>query len=1604
MSNLNKFIEEELIKRKALYLSSPTYLIEHYESEKQNIQAYNGRQLLEMLQNADDASESATDKAILIELKDNILTIANNGDPFNEDGFRSILYSCVSPKTLQQNKIGQKGLGFRSILSWAEEVIIYSGGTKLAFSEKIAKLFLESLLKESEELSNFIKLKSKSKMPIATLRVPKLLNGDKDSENCFDTIISIKLKENIIDDVQSQILSVINKETLIFLNHIKTIKIDSPKRGITFYKSYTDNTKKRVTVKSVDIINDLPETKTWDIKRRFGKHKEKEFELAIAWNDELDESENVLFSYFKTEVRFPFPALLHGTFELTQDRNQLVNDTEGHNEFLTGELSMLLIEAALEIASKHDEVNYLPLKLLNIDFDKVDSVLQNFNFKETLIDKIKASNIFPSVNKSYNTYAADPVFYDHPVALIVQGDDVDNLMPICNDESVLTFIKTFPIYHYSAEKFISIIANRATKLDVRELAKLFYYFLEYEPYKKDLQLYNFELSNLDCFLLDSDNTIINWDSNIFIQPQDTKEFNLPKSLNIRFLNQDFVNALLQEFEIDNIDVLLNKLKPFGIKRYSFSEISKILIQHYNSKEKIITKDVLNLHAQLFIHFENELKSENPLPLLHGIDTPVVSRARKIINAKEVYFGNHFGNTITEQLFKYDKSKLIASPKTFGLGDVDKSHLKKYFKWLGVAELPRKIRTGGSSEFTEYALKRFNYKNKISEYQFINYDKFKSSLNHYGTVTVQSIEELESILNNNNSESIIAWLCTDDSIYKFLENDFEPQGSSILVRMGRDTKYREIHSTHICNFLKWKLSNFIWLNTQSGIKQAPTLCTTSATISSDFSPLIEKPHIDYDAHILKDNNINPDKVDYLLHLVGVNKTISSFETKILYSLLNKLPEIDSEGKKARTLYRELAVNYDERNLDPTEVEYNEFISNGKVFCSKHGKFGYENPRSVFYVDNKRYGESIISQFHTIAIERRKNQDKIKKVFGVKPLKGLKLSLAGSPDFHNLNEIFEQEIEFFKPYVYVFRQDRDTTGKEKNFIKDVRLKLVTDLNVLLERENEKTAFKLSFYEYLYLPENKIIYIRTPEHLDDERKLKDDINFCSTIAEAFSALIDVDAQRQQIRELFSKSLSSRDDIIRTELDDINLEKLTFAKNKLGIVNDPKIHFWVSFIKCFPAKEIQKERITDEELVHELKKLFPKISETISNCFDKINYDNYNEEASLKLIVELLNESNLSLQDFNRYAYPSINISELYYLDFKRIRESKKTEFKKVLYSMIINSERDKKDFLNMQYQYDTLTGIFQNEIGYDVETDLNIQLLEHFKIELREIDNINFEQIYFLNKSLYEKKTEKENIATELAYQFLDENPDLESLLYFKDEVNNLIEGLKDWVSNSNNGDTGNSGGSAKKKRLSIGDSAFFYDDFTDLFNQLESDGAFKTNLFKVKIRSFETDKSNSNKNRKPSTKRSRNPKKFSKDLGFLGEWLVYKHLLTTIKNNESIKWVSEYAKLVGVNLDGKDGLGYDIEYIPNDAKYLRYVEVKLVGQENAFHISSNEIYVGEKLKKHYEIFLVRNIAEPDNIIIERIQGPFDYKGHTSFTDNDLFNVTNNNFILKFEKTDA
>ena len=1609
MEQLNKMsIQEVALEQinttKDVYLRSPVRMFSEYNGEKENVKNYNGRQLLEMLQNAEDAaSEAKGMKKVLIKLQENQLIIANTGHPFSEEGLTSIFHSHFSPKEAQKNQIGNKGLGFRSILSWANKVTIKSHDLCVAFSKEYSKKVLGELLTKPEFASKYNKYNKQTKeAPISTLVCPEVITVDTNKYAAyseFDTIIQIDLKETALNEVIHQIGKDIDGEVLIFLNHLERIELNI--NGVI--KIYNKEKAPDSRVKLTTIENGVTQPEQfWNINTLSDHFEDidRDYQLSVAWKDELDEKKDVIYSYFRTKVPFHFPGILHGTFELNGDRNDIISDEEGYNKKLIGLIPDLIANSAEKMANKETRVNYKALSFTIFDNNILPNIIQESDFENKLEDALQAKKIFPTICNKYISIEDLPAYCEQDVfAKLLPKDDFPNLLICCEDEAIENYLSKFETTTYTFQSLCSAISAKTKDYSMEQYASLIKALIDFVDLDKE------EDKSKLCLFFDSEFNPLPFNNPIFL-PSDGTEYKLPSEIGIQIIHPELTEELKKILDANSYESLSFKLYKFQINNFDFNAIVELLISHYHSKKARIG-DITKLNQTIYGLYQNEKsKSTN----WQGVAVPLITKNKKIELANKLYFGKEYRCIITETIYSYNKNKLVNSPKEYGIDDSDFVNWKSYLKWLGVAELPRKIQVYGTEEFAEYAMKHYNFKIPIDIYHFKNFNEFKNKLNGYSEIKVTSIDDFNLILKNNNSETILSWLNLDIELFAQIDEDNakEPTSSEIHFDFHNAKFIKTISGNKIRNFLKWKLSNTVWLITKSGIKQSPRLCTSSATITDEFSPLIEKPNIDIDAPIFRSNNIRRDKVDYLLNLVGVNKTISSFTTNTLYSILSKLPEIDPEGKKAKPLYRELATNYEEKNLDTSDAEYKSFLSKGMVFCEKEGENSYEKANTVFYVDNKRYGESVTNQFFTLEVDRRRGKTKIKKMFGVKPLQDLKLNLINQTIFHVLNGKFEQEIEAFKPYVYVYRQDLDNTGKEKNLIKDVKFKLVNALSVSLELENENLEFDLSDYEYFYQSKNKTVFIKTPEYLDDEKKLKDDVNFCSTISEVFSALIDVDAQRQQIRELFSKSATNRDNIIRAELDDDNLEKLILAKEKLGIINDPKIQFWSAFVKCFPSKKIKQETNTDEILLEELKHHFPEESEQIAVVIDGINYDNYNEEQSLRLIIELLKKTGLSIESFNKYVYPSIDISEIYELDIKRIKEEKKREFKQAFYSSFINSEKDKKDFLEGINQYDSIKGNFKNVIDYNIEEDLSLRVQELFQLDLSNVKyDYNFEEIYSNNKTKYETRAEEEQIFKEIANQFLAENLNLESLLYFEDEIENLIISLKEWAPTFGDGSP-SSGNGLAKKRLRIGDSALFYDDYSDLFHQLETDfgnveGGFQTNLSKIKIKRTETNITSSNGKGKSSNKKFKKPKKLKDELGFLGEYLVYKHLYETVKDKESIKWVSEYAKLAGVNLDGNDGRGYDIEYIPKDATYPRYVEVKVVGWENAFHITSNEIIEGEKLKRHYEIFLVRNITNPENISIEKIQGPFDYKGQKSFNDNDLFTVINDSFILKFEKTD-
>ena len=78
----------------------------------------------------------------------------------------------------------------------------------------------------------------------------------------------------------------------------------------------------------------------------------------------------------------------------------------------------------------------------------------------------------------------------------------------------------------------------------------------------------------------------------------------------------------------------------------------------------------------------------------------------------------------------------------------------------------------------------------------------------------------------------------------------------------------------------------------------------------------------------------------------------------------------------------------------------------------------------------------------------------------------------------------------------------------------------------------------------------------------------------------------------------------------------------------------------------------------------------------------------------------------------------------------------------------------------------------------------------------------------------------------------------------------------------------------------------------------------------------------------------------------------------------------------------------------------MEVKAIGWDNSFNISSNEIKEAEKLKNKHKIFLVSNVDDIEKVVIKQISGLFTYDSGKNFYDNEKFSVLNDNFIIKYD----
>ncbi len=228
---VRRVVEENL----AVYRASKDRLREDVSQENQVAADYRGRLVFELLQNADDAllGRATHDDRVLFRLMDDALWVANTGRPLTAADVRGLCGLGASSKTGAQDRrraaIGQKGLGFKSVLEITAAPEVFSSTVCLRLGRDHARALVQPLWQ---------KLGRGDVAEVPAMRFPALLPAADEwrqlQEQGYNTAFRFVLREEVTDEDRRELaqqMLALPSTSVLFLKHLEEVRIQVETSG-----------------------------------------------------------------------------------------------------------------------------------------------------------------------------------------------------------------------------------------------------------------------------------------------------------------------------------------------------------------------------------------------------------------------------------------------------------------------------------------------------------------------------------------------------------------------------------------------------------------------------------------------------------------------------------------------------------------------------------------------------------------------------------------------------------------------------------------------------------------------------------------------------------------------------------------------------------------------------------------------------------------------------------------------------------------------------------------------------------------------------------------------------------------------------------------------------------------------------------------------------------------------------------------------------------------------------------------------------------------------------------------------------------------------------
>lgn len=1280
-----QIIEKEISIIREKYLRSAIDILSDYNNENKTKLDYKGRQIYELLQNADDCyTETCPEINVKFELRENILIVQNNGNPFDSRGIISLMHQDASSK--HQGTIGCKGLGFRAVLNWANKVSIYTESFNVSFSEKSAIAQLQ-YYKDKCDQDHVQELDRINR--IAILNSAEVNNNFAEKtmwlDAGFSTAIVLHCDPECVATIQKQLVE-LQFEELLFLKHVRNIQIISPEANRT--------------IEAVDdgehyFIQEGAEMTDWTVWRKAGNiiqadKNEKAYELVIAYNNdeskrEFTRKDGVLYSYFKTEIPMPFPFLVHGTFELTSERNGLIKES-ANNEALIDCLIDFIGEKGAEIAERSQNCDYTSLKFL-LPAQPLYFLDKEYDFTSKLKSKIKAYKLFPTISEKYISVNNFPYYSSENFASYVSKQTFNCLLKHCDDPIVSSYISELGIGFYSDSEFVELLNKDADE------------YVAHGVHDKLITLYfnAFPISHIAPKLLVDSNGKRMVEDNLTIFNNDENRFDLPKWCEMRFINYELEKKLLSAFNC-NSRRLMEILCAYGCKEYSFDSVVRQLISQCNN-DKDKSADLLNW---LFRNWcDNNFTFKTALT---NVNIKILSRDGNIVQSSQCYFGKEYENPIGERIVScLGDATFVADVKALGLDHADMNLVKKFLSQLGVKEYPqiekKVLNNQECPKYLEHNAKSYYYLQSGGEMYDNNSLFYQSSKK----IQVADITGIDNILEKADYRDIICWILTDNELSMHIRSKNEIDDFSYMFGYPykkKDARY--IYKSQMISWLRNKFIETAWLPVKSGKRVNCSSCTM--TVHS-LSPIVEVLDVDCDEIAKMLQRPVKKEIDALFEGLGVAEDIVSLPKETIYNILLQLPILDKDCILGKDIYTNLNLHFDKEatsRLVANNSAYRKFLCEGKVLAKVNGRFEYCPINEVYYVGKSIYSGDILRSYPILALNRRAGDDKVAMLFGVQSIKKIG-SIKVTPTIHRLNDEFQIEYQKLLPYIYAKRLEVDTKNKELNLLKNSKIFLVEEATTEHVLHGELKIGKLCDYELIYT--DKIAYIKVPRAINTLLELKSQIKFASAAAEVITNIIDVDKGKDAYIFIFESSIKDIE-IYFQDNDEVSLVNL--AKEKFSQYIDLRYEFWRAIANAL-----------SNETVDSLQKKFENL---LPNDFD---YKKINDTSNAEHIIELFKFISIDIDVYNETAFEQISLKNYFNLKWCELKSRYKKRYLCYIAEQMSVERKKRSEFDALRKRYE----LFEPDIENSVNVNLASIFEESFDVQLKQLDyqNENYDEFY-------------------------------------------------------------------------------------------------------------------------------------------------------------------------------------------------------------------------------------------------------------------------------------